>query len=331
MVLPHDARALRLLNRVHNTREAVGLEHLSRRIGKRRSVYRWMQRLRKHVTYFPRIAFASLGLVHVHLFISDAAESWFAYPYAIEHAWTIDRPGHSTLYLHCLLPAEHLALLPQGAGITSITTSDGWQDLAPLEQSLDRNGRPVAREATAGIIPRAPLANACHEQPFLLPVATELLRAPPSMDALWRAIYDRLGARVWEYFPRFTRRWPRNGKAYVRAAFDYLNRHAMVLQHVVQYAPLQAHTIELFLLTDNTHTVRDHLVGLCPTIEAYPGTDAYLLRVRGDEAMIKRVVTSPGIRQWWFVDHERTTRAPPVRFAYERLFDPRTRTWQVPS
>lgn len=329
MKMTRDPRALRLLNRVHQTREALGLEQLSRRVGKRRSVYRWMQRLRAHVTYYPRIAFAGLGLAHVHLFIGDAGTEWCSYPYAIEAAWTIDRPGHHTLYLHCLIPLEHLDLVPQGAGITSITTTDGWQDLAPLAETLDHTGRPVPREAVASPIPRVPLTTTWHEHPFLLPVACELLRSPSSMDELWHAIHERLGERVWEYFRRYTRRWPHNGKAYVRSAFDHLNRSGLVLQHVVRYAPLHEHTVELFLLTDRAEELRDHLASLSPSMDAYPTTDAYLLRVSGDEALIKRVITSPGIRQWWFVDHERN--APPVRFAYETLFDPQTKTWQAPQ
>jgi hypothetical protein len=329
MVMTHDARALRLLNRVHETCEAVGLEQLSRRVGRRRSVYRWMQRLREHVTYYPRIAFAGLGLAHVHLFIDDAGSDWCSYPYAIEGAWTIGRPGQHTLYLHCLLPIEHLELVPQGPGITSITTTDGWQDLAPLEHALDQSGRPVPRQATASPIPRVPLTPTWHEQPFILPVACELFQSPSSMDELWHAIHQRLGGHVWEYFRRHTRRWPHNGKAYVRSAFDHLNRHGLVLQHVVRYAPLDEYTVELFLLTDNDEELRDHLVGLCPSMDTYPGTDAYLLRLQGDQAMIKRVITTPGIRQWWFVNHERSSL--PVRFAYETLFDPRTRQWQVPQ
>jgi hypothetical protein len=307
------------------------LEHFSRRIGNRRSVYRWMQHLRDHVTYYPRIAFGGLGLVHVHLFISDAGGEWFSYPYAIEHAWTIDRPGHHTLYLHCLIPKEHIDRVPQDDGIINITTGDGWQDLAPLEHALDHTGRPVPRHAAASPIPQIPLTSLRQDHPFVLPVACELLRAPASMDELWHAIRARLGEHVWAYFTRHTRHWPHNGRFYVRTAFEHLNRYGLVLQHVVRYKPLHEHTIELFLLTDNTPGLRDHFAGLCPTMDAYLGTDLYLLRVRGDEALIKRVIASTGIRRWWFVDHERTINAPPVRFAYEQLFEPRTRTWQVPT
>jgi hypothetical protein len=329
--MTHDVRALRLLNRVHHTREAIGLERLSRRIGNRRAVYRWMRCLREHVTYYPRVAFTGLGLAHVHLFIRNAEPDWFRYPYAVERVWTIDSPGQHTLYLHCLVPIEQLHLVPQGADITSITTSDGWQDLAPLDQALDQAGRLVVRDTIASPIPRVPITSVLREEPFLLPIAIELLQAPANMAELWTAIHQRLGPQVWTYLTRRTRRWPHNGKAYVRVAFDYLNRYGLVLQHVVRYAPLHEHTVELFLLTDNTQELRDHLAGLCPTMDAYPGADTYLLRVRGDHALIKRVITSPSIRHWWFVEHERTATAPPVRFTYETLFDPTSRTWTVPS
>jgi hypothetical protein len=328
MVMTHDVRALRLLNRMNQTSDAVGLEQLSRRIGSRRSVYRWIRHLRGHLIYYPRIAYAGLGLVHVHLFISDAGPEWFSYPYDIDRAWAVDRPGHATLYLHCLVPSEHLGLVPRGAGITSITTSDGWQDLAPLEFALDRQGRPVPCEATPAPIPRIPVTFAWGEYPFVVPVACELIRGI-GLPEVWGAIYHRLGARTWEYFTRYTRRWPHNGKAYVRKAVDHLGRYGLILQHVVRYAPLHEHTIELVLLTD-TSAVREQLASLCPTMEAYPGTDEFLLRLRGDEALLKRIITCPGIKQWWFVDHERTTSAPPVRFAYERLFNPRSCAWQVP-
>lgn len=323
----HDVRALRLLNRIHDTRAAVGVEHLSQHMGSRRAFYRWMRRLRKDVTYYPRVAFAGLGLVHVHLFIRNAATEWFAYPYAIERAWTIDRPGHHLLYLHCLLPRTHLNRVPHGPDITSITTDDGWQDLAPLEHALDAAGRPVLRDAVAAPLPPVPPTQVLEEEPFLLPVACELVHAPGAMAEVWRTIYERLGSRVWTYFTRHTRRWPHNGKAYVRQAFEYLNQYGLVLQHVVHYAPLQECTIELFLLAENSRILRDHFAGVCPTMEAYPAADAVLLRVRGDDALLKRVITTPGIRHWWFVEHERTATAPPVRFAYERLFDPATRTW----
>src|SRR5581483_4295716 len=176
MVRWHD---LRLLQRLHETNEAVGLEELSRRFGTRRSVYRWMARMRHHAAYQPRVAFAALGLVHAHLFIRQPGQKWFEYPYAIDRAWTIDQPGRNVLYLHCLIPSQHAAQIPASGRITSITTSDGWQDLAPLADALDEQGRPIIQQRTAQL---ASWNGTRLDQidPFVVPVACEL-QHPRSM------------------------------------------------------------------------------------------------------------------------------------------------------
>jgi hypothetical protein len=287
-----------------------------------------MQRMRQHMKYRPRVAYAGLGLVHVHVFIKNAPESWLQYPYAIDRAWTVDRPGNRMLYLHCLLPREHLARVPAGSGITTIATSDGWQHLEL--QAMDRSGRPVERATSTPDVLAAVPPSVISEQPFIVPVACELLQSA-SMELQWRSIRERLGARVWEYFPRHTRRWPRNGKAYVRQAFTFLNRYGLVLQHTVMYEPLRTHTLELFLIVEGTKTLLDALASVSPSMEFYQGKDQYFVRVAGDIALLKRIISTPGIKQWWFVDHERTKNSPPVRFAYETLFDPRTKQWQVPK
>lgn len=316
---------LRRLQRLHLVRDAINRDDLSRRLGRRRAVYYWLRRIRGQVTFAPRIAFGSLGLIHAHLFIRRATVDWLRFPYAIDRAWTIKHPGNDVLYLHCLVPREHLDRLPHGRGITAITSTDGWQHLA-LIRSNDRSGQ-SSENPRLEVEPPERHANLVSQIPFLLPVACELSQGG-SVDEQWERIMRHLGKQLLAFLPRSRR--SRHGRDLLRHAFATINAHGLVLQHTVKLQALRAQTIELFVLAKNTTLVREAIASLAPSMEAYRSGKDCLFRVEGDLALIKRIITTPGIHAWWFVDHERTKALPAVRFAYERLYDPRAKHWVAP-
>jgi len=322
----NDVLDLQRLQRLHETIDVIGPEAISRRFGPRRSIYRWLRRIRSLATYRARISYAALDLAQVHLFIRHADSTWFNYPYAIDRAWVFAQPGEPVLYLRCLVPREHVDKVPSGGDITSITSDDGWQQLSPLDQALYPDGRPRQRSAIATARHHALVAHCILGDPLIVPVACELATMHPTMTGLWRTITDRLGPRLHEFLPRKRR----NGNAHLRRTFLFLNQYGLVLQHHIQYRPLEAHTIEVLFLTDDSPTLRDALVSICPTVETYATSDGYLARASGDIALIKCLLAVEGVRHWWFVDHQRTNDAPRVRFAYEVLFDARPKTWRRP-
>lgn len=323
---------LTLIHRIHGQQRVTGLQEFAR-AGPQgvRTIYRWYRDLGQRLRYYPHAAYAALGLHHLHLFLTDDQTGWRASPYAIEAVWTITAPGTQILYVHCLIPTAHRSQIARRvAGLRHVWTGDGWQTIADLHRALDVVGRPVPHDGTLQPVPRVTPATLLAECPFAVPVLFELLRERRSMEALWRSIHARLGARTWSYFSRRTRRWLGNGKVYVQQAYTALNEHGVIRQHIVRYQPLAEHTIEVFLHSDdpNVGTLLEAIGRVCPVLERYPTTaGGYLVRVRGDHRLLQRLVSTKVRCAWWFIRDDLP--GPAVAFAYEALFDPITRSWRI--
>lgn len=316
------------LQTVHETTRAVGVEELCRLPGMPdvRSVYRWHDALGDDLIYFPSIALQSLGLVHLHVFIDDPTASWEDCKHAIRALWVVRSPGRRTLYLHCVVPAEdgdHVrACIQEKArhqGVTIITTRDGWQALST----------PTFRSP-----PATPITDArgvIAHYPLIIPAVFEALESRKSYPALWEAICQRLGDRVWEYLPRFSRRLPHNGKQYVREAFRCLTDAHLVRQHLIRYAPMREFAVELLLLVSADTDDVLAAFGGAVALEVYPADNASLVHVHAPLSCLTTILSatlSLPITACWFVDRT-TNEAQPlqVRFDYETLFDPQTGTW----
>src|SRR3954467_15943387 len=142
MVVAFQPNVLRFVHALHRSERTDGIDTFLRTrpsLVSSRNVCRWHRALVEALTYYPSVAYAALGLTHVHLIIEDPRTRWEQWPYAVRASWLVASPaGTRVLYLHFLVPQAHAGLFaevlhacrsPQGDRITSITTTDGWQFL----------------------------------------------------------------------------------------------------------------------------------------------------------------------------------------------------------
>lgn len=301
------------LRHVHEAPRASSIEELTKEAGlSTRSLYRWHRALGEQLRYFPTVDFAALGLVNVHLFLRNPRQQWEGLPYAIRGEWLLHAPGERTLYLHCLVPRVHehdfdvllddLRELGLADRIEAVRSDDGWQHLGDA-------GMPhhVCRDAW-DVVSRYPL---------IIPIIFEMLERRRSMPAVWLAVRERLGARVWEYLPRGARRLPHNGKRYVRDVLALLNDTFLFRQHVIRL-PDDERSIPVLLRTSAAPQPSDY-----PT-ETYRAGDEWLVRTRLSVTGFKAMLRS-SVRACLFCDE-------PVaaRFCYELLLDVRSMEWVFP-
>lgn len=303
------SRVLVFLEGLGRHPQAVSMESLARAAGRgRRTLLRWRHTLGPRTTFYPNIRYAAFDLVHIHAFMPDA----HGHPLAGDAAW-VARPGTRALYLHCLVPRAMVARVRDELGHATIfVTGDSWQ-----ENTLASTQLPGA----LGRVPPAGHTALASAYPLMIPVATELLGRQATMQDVWQALYDRMGNKVWSYLPHGTRRWPRNGKAYVRRAFEYLNRYGLVLQYVVRYD--DPTMIELFLVATTLRAV-ESLRSHAPLLEFWQGDEHVLVRAQGGIGLVKAVMTANDITDWWMVTPEE---GPPARVLIERALLPNG-TWE---
>lgn len=335
---------LRFLLLVHRAPRAVGVEELAREdnVPDARTLYRWQRQLADDLIYYPSVSFGALGLTHLHLFIDDPTPGWEDFPYAVAADWVAGRPGQHALYLHCVVPEEHLGqvleVLDELQGqntcrqITAIGSHDGWQVLGDL----------TSEESPPELVPEAVLRaqgkavwDVVERVPLLIPIIFESVEARRSFPAIWDEIHGRLGDRAWQYLPRGARRLPTNGKTYVKDAYALLNHTGLFRQNVVRYRPLGAIGTTMFLRVtgEDVRTVVTAFVRRATALDIYPvGDTEALLRVVATHASTQWIMSGtaglPRVTDWYFVDALRP--APHVRFAYELLFDPSTTEWRFP-
>jgi hypothetical protein len=337
-----DKHLLQFLSILYDSPRAMGIEEFAR-TNKRftaRSLYRWQAELSNDLLFYPSIAFRSLGLSTMHLFIDDPAPLWREFPYAIRGEWVVSGPGQRTLYLHCLVPCVHEVQLASvlraaegvtAAKITSIASGDGWQVLRDFGSNPLGRAPPITRDQHVwDIVERLPL---------LIAVIFESVEQGQSLPMIWEAIYHRLGKRTWDYLPRFARRLPTNGKGYVKECFALLNHTGLFRQNIIRYQPLNAIGTPMFLRVEGSElsAIINAFAAHAPSIDVFPTTnDAALLRVVSTHTLTQHVFSSvanlPRISTWHFVDALRNEREPlRPRFAYELLFDPATTEWVFPA
>lgn len=309
---------LSFLTRLGKHAKASELRELASTGGRpQRTVQRWLRDV--EVTFYPNVRYAALGLVHVHAFIPDPNDHHFTFPYAGDARWVASAPGKRSLYLHCLVPAPHLATvtaqLERLGPCLTITTGDGWQENALAEGTPRTSSTPLPHLTHAVPIPLA------RGYPLIIPVATELFARRATMPELWHTLYERVGERIWSYLPPRTRRWPRNGKAYVKHAFKLLNSYGLVQQHIVRVG--QDGAIECFFVVGSVADL-EALRAHAPLLEYFPGNTEVLVRAQGNIELLKAILHCDAVRAWWLARND-IARCP--RIQVERLFDPRAGDW----
>lgn len=319
------------LQALHRTPTAIGVEELSRLhddLPRSRSIYRWHRALGNRLMYYPSITYQSIGLIHVHVIITAPRHDWQHWPYTVRALWIVRGPGETGVYLHCLVPQEHVgrvrALVREHEPTaTMLVTPDGQQFVPAL------NNPPI----TYGIPPATDLL---ERYPLVIPVVCAHLERRASLQELWETIYRRLGDRVWQYLPRRARRFPHNGKHYVRRVLNLLNEHGIFRQYVIRYDGLAPNTIDLLLLLRSCDNATLSVLGQrAPIVEHYGDERGAIVVCSSTMETLRYVFTdrpAVSVAGHYFIDHQRNSREPlQVRFAYERLFDPSTSSWVFPN
>lgn len=305
------------LELLHETPEFTGLADFHQRYQDRlpnvRTIYRWHRT--RQVGYHPNIRYGALGLLRCHLLITRDPENWLGCPYAVRATWVRDGLGARALYLECLVPPTHMAALRTRASV--ITTDDPWQ--------LFQVTRSTRSTPTPELPPFEDLRTVF---PLVIPVACEALRGRQSLDELWRAIYTRLGPRVWQYLPRGLRRLPHNGKRYVRIALARLGSAGLIRQNVIEYqAPDHLEVIiTASIAPDDLPEWVERLRNVAPNVVLYDGKTT-VFRISANVRTLRELLTLTEHRPARLYLAERTV---PVQFQYEQFFDPLTRDWVLP-
>lgn len=300
------------LRHIHAAPRAATIEELTRAAGlSTRSVYRWHRAYGEQLRYFPTVDFAALGLETIHLFVRNPHTDWTRLPYAIRAEWLLIAPGERLLYLHCLIPRVHahdfevllddLRELGLAERIETIHSDDGWQHLG--DTMVPHH---VCRDAW-DVVARYPL---------IIPIIFEMLERRRSLPAVWLAVRERLGTRVWEYLPRGARRLPHNGKRYVREVLALLNDTFLFRQHVIRLPEDEA-SIQVLLRTPSLPQ------SAYPT-ETYRTGEEWLVHTRLTLPELKATLRAP-LRACLFCEENL-----PARFAYELLLDVRSMEWIFP-
>jgi hypothetical protein len=159
--------------------------------------------------------------------------------------------------------------------------------------------------------------------PFIVPAVFEAPEERVSLQEVWRRVHDRLGSMVWRYFPRGTRRWPVNGKRYVRHAMEVLVAAGLFRQNIIRYRPLLDDGLEVFVVlkTEDVEELVRCFGTVCPVVDVARAQDGrVVLRLTGGQALVYELLR---------VAREVVRRR--VRFQYETLFDPVTGAWRFPA
>jgi len=338
------------LVRLQEERSFTGLDDFHRRqqsqLLHRRTLYRWQRRYAGTFVVFPSFSVEGLGLVHVHLFIVQPSRSWSGFPYAIEQTWTTPDLARRVLYLHCIVPAAHLALVERlvgnleaqgwSTGHVWLPSESGWQEVDLVAGSGHRG-----REAPDTPDQFRDDVILLHEYPLVVPAMLETWNVQSSLPRLWERVRDRLGTGVKGYFPR-RRVHLVNGKSDLREAYARLSTAGLFRQQVVRGKLLASGNVEIFLVMRSTADRILEFIEACRafarSIESYPcPRGRWLLRLTGTADLLNAIIGAladlPGVcLRGFFADQHTTDGDRSVaRFCYEFLFNPKTGTWVFPQ
>jgi hypothetical protein len=325
---------------VHAAPEFVGVRDFHRRfahhLGHERTLARHRHEYRSSLRVFPSFTIEALGLSHVHVVVLGADERWLRFPYAVEHAWATRDFAQHALYLHCLVPTEHVVLVEKlvhdlealgwGMACLVLRSQSGWQHFSRCGHHL--------LSQSVGVVPEERVL--LRQHPLVVPVIAEAWNHDATLPLLWQRIDARLGRRVREYLPH-RRVLHTNGKHHTRAACLGLAAAGLFRQQLVRFLPEAKEGIEVLLmdrdLTDHMVELLEELHGIARVSETYADRDGTIVeRVLGSSAVLDAIIRTTGTlgssARIFLVDKRSGSRE--VRFCYEFLFDPKTGTWVFP-
>lgn len=332
----HDTRRLSsLLSALQDSTGCQGFEALAQGCHNRnrRTLYRWRRAFGQQLRVVPSFTLQRLGLVHLHLLITNPKSAWLRFPYAVEHAWVTSDFVNNHLYLHCVVPQAHQqlvrALLQECrdwcTGLVTTWTADGWQELP----GITPESIPVLKAATDTAV--------LHDEPLVVPVVFEAWGAQ-SMTGIWDGIRARVRHRLRQYLRR-GKIYGTNGKLHVRHTYDRLSQQGLFRQYLVRYQGWATGAWEVIVvlrhageyLAELAEALRPHAVA----IETYAGNDgAAVVRIAGTEEVNRTLLALQDDLQRYdariFVHNARRANDATVRFCYELLFDPSTGEWVFP-
>ncbi len=295
-----------------------------------RTIYRWHHRLGSSLVVTPVFAVESLGLSHVHAFLTGPSSAWEEFPYVVEYAWVTPDCTTRVLYLHCVVPCAHeavvlgmLGAISRRGGVEVVRSGTGWERLLPCPGwTVPSMGR-----GRAGVAVRL-----LREVPLVVPAIFEGWGVTLSLDKTWRRIKDRLGSSVRSYVPR-GRCYVTNGKRHVRNAYAALSEEGLFVQYAVHYRPRPTDDVEAFVRCESKRAAA-FVAGVraeCSMLAVHPGAEECLFHVAGSARLLD-VLMNAGIRRLYWVNRRATDACGVrVRFAYERLFDPKHGEWLLPE
>jgi hypothetical protein len=329
------------LNALHHAREFAGVHAFHReqagKLADRRTLERRRQRIASRVQAFPSYAVEALGLSHLHLLLLCPDQRWTRFAYACDGMWgTTDFVQHS-LYLHCLVPTEHLAPVQE---LIHALRDDGWcQDVVAVHS---RSGWQHFRNCGHDPLPIAGREpderRILTTNPLVVPFIAESWDRDTTHAGLWKRMHERLGKNARAYL---SNRKPRrvNGKSDVSAAGALLGKKGLFRQVMLREALLERDRVEVVLLdgapTDQVIELLTALRQTADSVETYPSTDGCTVaRATGPTEMLRLIMATvtgtTGAPRIMIADRERTAREEQPRFRYEFLFNPRTGSWVFP-
>ena len=320
-------RLQRYLIAVHQADKCLGPQALHRtnsgEVPWPRTTYRWRRRLKDRLAYFPAYTLEELGLVHLHLFITNPDSSWSKFPYAVESLWVTQNLVDPVLYLHCFVPLAHREridrLLGQlqipHHGLHTLWSCSSWQRLHLGQFESLSHGFPGHRWPTAhdGRVP-AKLALA-------IPVLVESWNQQTTLNEIWQRLHDRLGVQLNEYF-QGRRPYTVNGKSHVKETYAALAREGLFRQYLIRFQD----SCSLFVVSPSYRRSLPQEVSKETRIaELFPTSDGGgFWRLHGSWELLRARASLAACTVYLIEDGPR----PEVRFCYEWLFDPASSCWK---
>lgn len=326
---------------LHAAPEFVGVREFHRRfarhLGHERTLARWRRSFRLTLRAFPSFTVETLGLSHLHLVVTNPDPRWERFPYAVELLWGTPDLTVRALYLHCLVPSQHLQavlelvedLRAQGwcSRVAAFPSLSGWQHLQGCDhQSMAAEARPFTE---AVLLARHPL---------IVPVVVESWNRDATLPGLWDVIRRRLGPDVRHYLPR-QRLLAVNGKRHVGAVCRALSTGGLFRQHIIRDTRASPHELEVLIVgAAQADCILELLAGLRPlasVVETYwTGDRCILARIAGPasvlDLLLELVPGSAAAPVVLMIDRKLSSRSAASRFCYEFLFDPKAGAWVFP-
>lgn len=293
-----------------------------RQVPHERTVRRWHKQLGSSVSVFPVFAVEGLGLSHLHAFLFSPEPERTTFPYAVESAMVSTDGLSDVLYLHCIVPKDHLAavkgrLRAVCRNVEFLESLTGWE----------RCGLPIDSPPSRAWI--APDRALLQQHPYVVPAIFEAFGEMQSLDAIWKRTKSRLGSSLCQYFPA-QRYYPTNGKLHVKQAYETLSAAGLFSQFVVRQQ-LESN-VEAFVLMDPqcTEEFLQTIRRECSMLAVHPSEEGSLLRLAGNPRVFDSLLNCEK-RLYWVNRAATNARTPKVRFAYESLFRPASAEWILPE